>query len=269
MMRPCRITRPRRNSISRAIWRVADHLPATRAAICSSSPYSAYSGSSPQAFSCLVVSIASDQVLAFRRARSVPVIDHSAAAKLGDLAVRQGRIVNAFGSGGIKRCASEQIAMIIVELIRQHSPREARTRPHDAKFSRSAPAFRRALRPRAAKAPVLRGKKTVVVPQPAWDKTGLLRLAARVLKVTLVIDRTALSSIEVPIGKPHVTFSIDVAGRRANGQFNAKSLPKEVATITEHGAEGVAVVAQGKLGAGNRLEEAGIVFQSKTRPPTS
>jgi len=47
------------------------------------------------------------------------------------------------------------------------------------------------------------------------------------------------------------------------GQFNAKSLRKAVAIVNQLGAENVSAIAQGKLGRGDKLEEAGIIVQPK------
>jgi hypothetical protein len=111
------------------------------------------------------------------------------------------------------------------------------------------------------------GKVTVEVPRPAWTKDGRLRLTARSLKVTVVVDPAVLAGIEVPTGKPHVPIVIDVAGRKVTGQFTAKSLRKAVAAVAEHGAEGVAVVVQAKLAAGDKLEDTGVLAQPKGPRP--
>ena len=115
-------------------------------------------------------------------------------------------------------------------------------------------------KPTIAKA--INGKIVLEVPR-AWSKDGRLRLQARALKVTLVIDPAVLAGLDVPIGKPHVPFVIDVGGRRVTGRFTAKSLRKAVAAVAERGVESVAVVVQAKLAVGDKLEETGIVAQPK------
>lgn len=97
---------------------------------------------------------------------------------------------------------------------------------------------------------------------PAPSKSTRLRLSAKSIKATVVLDPAQLAGLVVPNGQPRVGFVIDVAGRAITGEFNAKSLRRAVAAVTEHGAEAVAVIAQGKL-VGDALEEAGIVAQPK------
>jgi hypothetical protein len=53
--------------------------------------------------------------------------------------------------------------------------------------------------------------------------------------------------------------------RRVTADLNAKSVRKAVATISEHGPDGVAVIIQGKL-VGDAITEAGIVAQPKAKP---
>jgi hypothetical protein len=117
----------------------------------------------------------------------------------------------------------------------------------------------------AARPAAVPGRVVLEVPR-AWTKDGRLRLQARALKVTLVLDHPAvLAGLAVPLGKPHVPVVIDVAGRRVTGQFTAKSLRKAVAAVAEHGADGVAVVVQAKLAVGDKLEETGVVAQPKVK----
>ena len=96
---------------------------------------------------------------------------------------------------------------------------------------------------------------------PAPIKLGTLQLAAKSLKVTVVLTPAQLAGLDVPSG-PHLRFAITVDGRRVTGQFNAKTLRRAVATIAEHGPENVAVIVQGTL-VGDRIEAAGISAQIK------
>jgi len=125
----------------------------------------------------------------------------------------------------------------------------------------SAPAAAQAaLASRPAAVP---GRTTVVVPPVAWSKEGQLRLSAKAVKASIVIDPTVLVGLEVPVGKAHTLFEIAVNGIRVPGQFNSKSLRRAVAVVAQQGAEGVVAVAQGKLDRGDKLEEAGIIVQPK------
>ena len=49
--------------------------------------------------------------------------------------------------------------------------------------------------------------------------------------------------------------------RSRRGSLTPKSLRKVAATIAEHGVDGVAVIMQGKLGAGDVIIEAGLSAQ--------
>ena len=98
---------------------------------------------------------------------------------------------------------------------------------------------------------------------PGKNRSTRLRLSAKSLKCTVVLDASQLTGFEVPNGQPRVAFTIDVGGRAITGEFNSKSLRRVVTAIAEHGPEGVAVIAQGRL-AVDQLEDAGIVAQPKT-----
>jgi hypothetical protein len=98
---------------------------------------------------------------------------------------------------------------------------------------------------------------------PGKNRSTRLRLSAKSLKCTVVLDASQLAGFEVPNGQPRVAFTIDVGGRAITGEFNSKSLRRVVTAIAEHGAEGVAVIAQGRL-VGSAFEDAGIVAQPKT-----
>jgi len=68
-----------------------------------------------------------------------------------------------------------------------------------------------------------------------------------------------------PDGKPRTVIAIRLPDRRLSVDLNAKSVRKAVATIGEHGPDGVAVIIQGKL-VGDAITEAGIVAQPKVKP---
>jgi hypothetical protein len=104
---------------------------------------------------------------------------------------------------------------------------------------------------------------TVVMP-PAHDPAVAVRLNAKALKVTLVLDAAMVAMIELKNGAPAPPFVIDVGDRKERAQVSAKELRKVLATIAEQGADQVAVILQGKLVAGDVLAEAGLVAQVKT-----
>jgi hypothetical protein len=98
-------------------------------------------------------------------------------------------------------------------------------------------------------------------------RAGTTELAARAIKLTIVLDGAAVAAIAVPDGgRPRIV--VTAAGRRLTAELNPKTLRKTVATIREHGPDQVAVVLQGKLAAGDVIEEGAITAQVKTPKPT-
>jgi hypothetical protein len=103
------------------------------------------------------------------------------------------------------------------------------------------------------------------------DETGGLPnmpqpvLNARALKCTIVLDPAEVAEILASDGKPRTVIAIRLPDRRVSADLNAKSVRKAVATISEHGPDGVAVIIQGKL-EGDAITEAGIVAQPKVKP---
>jgi hypothetical protein len=94
-------------------------------------------------------------------------------------------------------------------------------------------------------------------------KSPVLNLAAKSIKVTLVIDPAQLRGVSVPNGATQVPFVIDAGGRKVRGRFNAKTLRRSAAVVAELGAASLAVIIQGRLGAGDQIEDAGIAAQPK------
>ena len=86
-------------------------------------------------------------------------------------------------------------------------------------------------------------------------------LNARGLKCTVVLDPAEVAQLVARDGQPRVVIAIRLPDRRVSADLNAKSVRKALATISEHGPDGVSVVVQGKLGAGDELLEAGIMAQ--------
>jgi hypothetical protein len=95
-----------------------------------------------------------------------------------------------------------------------------------------------------------------------------LKLETRALKASVVLDPAALVGVEFANGLSKVTLRVAVPGKTIVAEVNAKSLRRTVAAIAAAGPNGVAVVLQGKLEAGDVLTEAGIAAQPKTPKPT-
>jgi hypothetical protein len=104
-------------------------------------------------------------------------------------------------------------------------------------------------------------------PQPRGNRrAGTTELAARAIKLTVVLEAAAVAAIAVLDGvRPRI--SVNAAGRRLTAELNPKTLRKTIATIREHGPDQVAVVLQGKLAAGDAIEEGAITAQVKTPKP--
>jgi hypothetical protein len=83
--------------------------------------------------------------------------------------------------------------------------------------------------------------------------------------VTVVLDPAEVALIVVPDGRPRVAIDIQLPDRRVSVDLNAKSVRRALATISEHGLDGVAVIIQGKL-VGDAITEAGMFSQPKVRP---
>jgi hypothetical protein len=62
-------------------------------------------------------------------------------------------------------------------------------------------------------------------------------------------------------------IQIEVEGRKLCADFAPKAVRKTLAAIREHGAEGVAVLIQGRLMADNTVADAGLVAQPKAPKP--
>jgi hypothetical protein len=111
--------------------------------------------------------------------------------------------------------------------------------------------------------PVAKIERPTRGPLGVSARPAQLELTARAIKVTLVVEPEALAGFVVPNGGERVRFWVRVGERRLTGELNPKTVRKVIATVAEHGAGAVAVVVQGKLGAGDVVEEAGITAQVK------
>ena len=94
----------------------------------------------------------------------------------------------------------------------------------------------------------------------------MLQFTAKAIKATLVLNAAEVAATDV-VGDTAV-FTIAVGDQKVTGKFNAKTFRRVVALVRDHGADAVAVVAQGKLVNG-RLEEAGITGQLRTPKPVT
>jgi hypothetical protein len=94
----------------------------------------------------------------------------------------------------------------------------------------------------------------------------MLKLNAKSLKATLVVDPAPFVGLVVPSGQAKFPISVEVAGRVIKADLNSKSLRRCVAAIQAAGPEGVAVVLSGKP-EGSDLLEAGIAAQPKAPKP--
>ena len=85
------------------------------------------------------------------------------------------------------------------------------------------------------------------------------QLLAKTIKVTIVLDPAAVGALAMAENGSRPRINIAVAGRTLSAELNPKTLRKTIATIREHGPEAVAVVLQGKLAAGDVVEEGAVV----------
>jgi hypothetical protein len=93
-------------------------------------------------------------------------------------------------------------------------------------------------------------------------------LNAKNLKVTMVLDSAEVLTVSTPDGGPaRLVLEIRTPDRVVRAEVAAKSVRKVKATIRELGADGVAVVLQGKLVAGDAIADAGISAMPKTPKP--
>ncbi len=84
------------------------------------------------------------------------------------------------------------------------------------------------------------------------------------LKVTTVLDTAAFADLRLPDGVPaRSELTVNVTGRKFRVDVATKSVRRVLASIAEHGPEGVVVLIQGTLGAGDTIVECGLVAQPR------
>jgi hypothetical protein len=93
-------------------------------------------------------------------------------------------------------------------------------------------------------------------------------VTARSLKAVVVLDPASVQTIEAPEGgRARTPLTVRLPDRTITTDLASKSIRKAQAIIDEHGAEGTAVILQGKLLAGDVLAECGIVAQPRVKKP--
>lgn len=90
-----------------------------------------------------------------------------------------------------------------------------------------------------------------------------LKLKAKSVKVTLIIDATDLVGVSMPAGESKAPVAIETDGRTIRADLNAKSLRRALDTLRAEGPTGVAIVLQGRLDGNNMLLDAGIAAQPR------
>jgi len=113
-----------------------------------------------------------------------------------------------------------------------------------------------------------KGSQTLRLAQPPQPRGGTA-LTARAIKIVLVLDPAAVEQTLRPlaIADRRVPIAVDVEGRRLTAEFAPKAVRKVLSVLAEHGADGVAVLIQGRLMADNSIADAGLVAQPKAPKP--
>ena len=115
----------------------------------------------------------------------------------------------------------------------------------------------------------LSDRLTLDRPPPAAPATAeRLKVAvvtARNVKVTLVLNTADVAAALQPFATTdkRIPMVIMVEGRRLKANFAPNAVRKVLAALQEHDSEGIAVLIQGKLGAGDHVLEASLMAQPK------
>jgi hypothetical protein len=89
-------------------------------------------------------------------------------------------------------------------------------------------------------------------------------------KVVIVLNADELLGLEIPNGQPRFMLAIRLPdGRAVAADLSAKSVRRAIAATHENGPDNVTLILQGKLGADDRIVEAGIAAQVKATPPAA
>jgi hypothetical protein len=106
-------------------------------------------------------------------------------------------------------------------------------------------------------------KEIVTIPRAAGP------LHATSIKVTIVLDPIEVMGVSASAGSGLVPITIHVAGRILRAQFSPKSVRKARTAIEAAPPDGIAVILQGRLAAGDVIEDAGVAAHPKgPRPPS-
>jgi len=92
-------------------------------------------------------------------------------------------------------------------------------------------------------------------------------LTAKKLKVTVVLDPAQVLAVPAGDGVPRAVLRIALPDRQVTADIATKSLRRAQAAIREAGADGLAVILQGALAAGDKIVDAGLSAQPKAPKP--
>jgi hypothetical protein len=92
-------------------------------------------------------------------------------------------------------------------------------------------------------------------------------LTATRLKVTCVLNTAELLAVPAPDGVSRVNLHIQLPDRTVTADIATKSLRKAQVAVRELGADNVALLLQGRLVAGDVIDEAGLSAQPKAPKP--
>jgi hypothetical protein len=94
-----------------------------------------------------------------------------------------------------------------------------------------------------------------------------INATARKLKITTILEGAEFVRLGVPPDNApsRTTLTVTVGGRTLTADLATKAIRKAVKTLQESGQENVVLLLQGALVAGDRVEEAGLTAQVKTK----
>jgi hypothetical protein len=95
---------------------------------------------------------------------------------------------------------------------------------------------------------------------PARPTTDTAAFTGKSIKVTIMLDPAEVADV-VSSAAPHLTISVVVGSRTLTGSIKTRTFKRTQAVIHQHGVGAVAVIVQGKLGLGGKLEEAAVIAQ--------
>jgi hypothetical protein len=102
-------------------------------------------------------------------------------------------------------------------------------------------------------------------PRPAASST----LTAQWLKVTTTLIASEVLAVPAANGVPRVTLRIQLPDRVVTAEISTKLLRKAQTAIRDVGGDGLVLVLQGRLVAGDKIDEADLSAQPKGPPKAS